>query len=66
MTKQVAGPAAVPVAEAGLAAEPFRVLDLVRLVIWLGVLTGLIEVLSLGVIKFGSLASPPAPLLHLL
>jgi arylsulfatase A-like enzyme len=35
-------------------------LDLVLLVLWFGILTGLIEVAVLGVIKIGSLASAPA------
>jgi len=37
-----------------------QALDLLRLVFWFAILTGLVEVALLGVIKFGSLASAPA------
>ncbi len=35
-------------------------LDLLQLVLWFGIVSGLVEVMALGVIKFGSLASAPA------
>jgi hypothetical protein len=36
-----------------------QALDLLRLVLWFGILTGVVEVALLAVIKLGSLASAP-------
>ncbi len=44
----------------GVPPEAIRAADILFMVLWFGVLVGVAEVLVLGVIKFGSLASAPA------